>query len=150
MSSTARRTRAVLRRPRRPRRAGSSAVRPPVRVRPLDVVVFVVSVLAVAAVSVAAYSRARGTPEAHVRGEQGEWIYPLEGTRTLTVSGPLGDTIVEIGDGTVRVVSSPCPEQTCVRAGRLSTAGQWVACLPNKVFVTLEGRAREGLDAVSQ
>lgn len=112
--------------------------------------ILLVSLLAVAAVSVRAYSRLRGTPEVHVRGDQGEWIYPLDSDESLSVSGPLGDTVVEIGGGTVRVVSSPCPEQSCVRTGRVSQAGQWIACLPNRVFVTVEGHSRGAPDAVSR
>jgi hypothetical protein len=122
----------------------------PVRIRSLDVVIFLLALFAIAAVSAAAYSRARGTPEVHIRGERGEWIYPLDGSETLRVAGPLGDTIVEIREGAVRVVSSPCREQTCVRAGRVSLPGQWIACLPNRVFITLEGRSRGAPDAVSR
>jgi hypothetical protein len=122
----------------------------PVRIRWLDILVFLVSVLIVAVVSVAAYTRVRGTPEVHVRGDQGEWIYPLDGSVRLNVAGPLGDTVVEIREGAVRVVSSPCPEQTCVRAGPVSVPGQWIACLPNRVFVTVEGRSPGTPDAVSR
>jgi len=127
-----------------------SPVRAPIRVRPLDVVVLLLSVAAVAALSVSAYARARGTPEVHVRGDAGQWIYPLQGSETLRIAGPLGDTVIEIAQGAVRVVSSPCPEQSCVRAGRVSAPGQWLACLPNRVFVTLEGRSQGGPDALSQ
>jgi hypothetical protein len=66
------------------------------------------------------------------------------------VPGPLGDTVVVIENGSVRVVSSPCPEKICIKTGRISKPGQWIACLPNKVFISIRGRRSEQPDAISQ
>ena len=72
-------------------------------------------------------------------GQGGEWIYPLDGDREIQVPGPLGSTTVHIHDGSVAIETSPCPNQTCVAAGSIERPGQWVACLPNQVFVRVEG-----------
>jgi hypothetical protein len=66
-------------------------------------------------------------------------VFPLDAEEHIGVSGPLGETVVEISGGQSRVLSSPCANQTCVAAGHLSRRGQWAACLPNKVFVYIEG-----------
>jgi hypothetical protein len=50
----------------------------------------------------------------------------------------------------VQVISSPCPEKICVKTGRISKPGQWIACLPNRVFISIRGRRSEQPDAVSQ
>ncbi len=73
-----------------------------------------------------------------------EWIYPLGEDRTMEVPGPLGVTVVHIREGYVSVHTSPCVNQTCVSSGRISGAGQWLACLPNQVFVRIEGRNDDG------
>ncbi len=65
------------------------------------------------------------------------------------VSGPLGVTGIEIRDGMVRVISSPCPLKLCRRAGWIGAAGEMIVCLPNEVVVRLPGR-RRGVDAVSR
>ncbi|GHV77290.1 hypothetical protein AGMMS49942_21110 [Spirochaetia bacterium] len=78
-----------------------------------------------------------------VQSEGGTWMFPLNAEETLRLPGPLGETIVEIGGGRTWVQSSPCNNQTCVAAGRLYRRGQWTACLPNKVFIYMEGTVDE-------
>ena len=88
---------------------------------------------------------AAGEPRVVISAYEGqEWIYPLKGDLTLEIPGPLGTTYVHIHDGEVAIESSPCPNQTCVAAGYVRLPGQWVACLPNQVFVRVEGGADEG------
>jgi hypothetical protein len=77
-----------------------------------------------------------------IKGSGGSWVFPLGAEETLAVPGPLGDTVVELRDGEVRVLSSPCANQTCVTAGRIHSRGQWVACLPNRVLLRVEGGAK--------
>lgn len=40
-------------------------------------------------------------------------------------------------DGGVRVAASDCPDQYCVRRGVCRKAGDFAACVPNKVILTL-------------
>ncbi|TCJ15447.1 NusG domain II-containing protein [Parasulfuritortus cantonensis] len=54
--------------------------------------------------------------------------------REVAVSGPLGETVVEIRAGRVRVKSDPGPHQVCVKQGWLMP-GQVAICLPNRVSV---------------
>jgi hypothetical protein len=42
---------------------------------------------------------------------------PLNKDRVVKVSGPLGESFVEIQNGKVRMKSSPCPQQICVHQG---------------------------------
>jgi hypothetical protein len=74
----------------------------------------------------------------HTKREQ--WLFPLAtSNETIAVAGRLGgDTVIRIEQGRVWVVSSPCDNQLCVLAGKVSAVGSWVACLPNGVFFTLE------------
>jgi len=58
--------------------------------------------------------------------------------RTIAVQGPLGVTRIEIRGSSARVVSSPCPDKICVRMGWLSRVGEYAACLPNRVVMTVE------------
>jgi hypothetical protein len=74
-----------------------------------------------------------------IQGSSGVWVFPLDAEETITVPGLLGDTVVEIRDHRAHVLSSPCDNQTCVAAGHIDSDGQWVACLPNNVFVMIEG-----------
>jgi hypothetical protein len=83
-------------------------------------------------------------------GEQASYIQiqtgqgePLTGElspdRTLSVQGPLGDSVIKVSQGRVRFVSSPCSGQICVHTGWLQAAGDIAACLPNRISLTLHG-----------
>jgi hypothetical protein len=55
----------------------------------------------------------------------------------------------EIRDGSAWVVSSQCPNQICVRQGKISRPGQWIACLPNDIFIRISGQTDAPVDMVS-
>lgn len=41
------------------------------------------------------------------------------------------------------VISSPCPDKVCVHQGKITKAGQTIACVPEKVLVTLTTPEKE-------
>jgi hypothetical protein len=104
-----------------------------------DVLVYALC-LACTVVSAALVYGGEGQLFVRIDGEDGSWIYPLSDTAEVTVDGPLGQTVVELRDGAARIKSSPCPNQMCVRQGKLHAAGQSAACLPNRVVAAIERR----------
>ncbi len=69
----------------------------------------------------------------------------LEGTETRTVNGCV---IVLSSDG-VRVTDADCPDRLCVKTGKISRAGTAIACVPNRVVVTLRQEKNETIDGVA-
>lgn len=114
------------------------------RVRALDLAIILAAAGAVALSAVIAYGPREGRAEAVIIGRDGEWIYPLSEDRELRIAGPLGETLVLIRGKSVRIVDSPCPNKTCIASGAISQPNQWIACLPNRVLVRVEGGASEG------
>ena len=114
-----------------------------VPVRPLDVIAVIIAVGAVVGVTIFAYGERTPGSEVRIEGDGGVFLYTLDQPREVTVTGPIGETVVQISDGRVRVVSSPCRDKICVAAGWLESGGQWAACLPNRVFVRVEGSSHE-------
>ena len=118
------------------------------RIKALDLVIVLAAAGAVAISAASAYGPGKGRAEVTITGKDGEWVYPLSPDREVPVAGPLGTTLVEIRAKAVRIEDSPCPNKTCIAAGAISSPGQWLACLPNRVFVRVEGgRTDEGVDA---
>ena len=86
-------------------------------------------------------------------------VISVDGTerQRLEVDGPLREieivtddghrSVVAVGEGGARFVSSDCPDKLCVTRGRLDKAGQSALCLPNRIEVRLEG-AKKGADDV--
>lgn len=79
-----------------------------------------------------------------VRGtdEPGRRI-PLDRERRLTVAGPRGASRIAVRPGGVRFLSSPCRGKYCVHSGWLERAGDFTACLPNGVSLTLVGDEKQ-------
>lgn len=65
--------------------------------------------------------------------------------RRFNVTGPLGDSRIEIQEGRVRIAADPSPRQLCVRQGWIPPGGAAV-CLPNRVSVE---NAAAGYDSLS-
>ena len=89
-----------------------------------------------------AYSGGGNSYTINLKSDGGDWVFPHDAAETLSLAGPLGETIVEIRSGSARVLVSPCANQTCVAAGPVRSHGQWTACLPNRVMVYI-GRETE-------
>ena len=66
----------------------------------------------------------------------------LDGQRTITVTGPVGKSVVEVADGRVHMLTSDCPDKICVGMGWITRPGQVVVCMPNRVVISLEQGAR--------
>ncbi len=60
--------------------------------------------------------------------------------REITINGPLGDSRLQIEGGRVRFISSPCSSKLCVHQGWASLSGEFIACLPNRISVSIEGQ----------
>lgn len=71
----------------------------------------------------------------------------LDGARELTVDGRRGQSRLAVRPGGVRFLASPCNGKQCVHAGWLEEAGDFAACLPNGVSLTLAG-GRNGYDGL--
>jgi hypothetical protein len=106
--------------------------------RLLDVVVFLLAVTITVFCTVSIYGKSGPAVQFIIQGKGENWVYPVDQTAQVVISGPLGQTVVELKDKEARVISSPCANQTCVASGAVHRRGQWIACLPNAVFVRLE------------
>lgn len=73
-----------------------------------------------------------------VGGEQRELV-SLHEDRTLEVAGALGVSTLEVKDGQIRFLASPCPGQQCVHNGWIHFGGDVLTCLPNKISVAILG-----------
>lgn len=81
------------------------------------------------------------------------FVAGLDNERTVRLDGPLGETVVSIKNGGVRVLESPCPQKVCMGMGPVSRGGELVACVPNRVLIRIEGAAEPqetGYDLLSR
>ncbi|MDR0719525.1 MAG: NusG domain II-containing protein [Treponema sp.] len=108
-------------------------------IKPLDAAIVLIALALTGLSAFTAYAKPRNTTQVLIEGSGRRWVYPLDADETVEVPGPLGNTIVRIQDKQAWVVSSPCDNKVCIAAGHVHTRGDWVACLPNNVFLMIEG-----------
>ena len=119
------------------------------RIKILDLLIIFISASLTVSSAYAAYIKPQSPVRALIRGQDKEWTFPLETNETVTVSGPLGDTVVKINEGRAWIESSPCNNQTCVGMGYVHRQGQWAFCLPNNVMLIIEGTDDKDIDSIT-
>jgi hypothetical protein len=67
------------------------------------------------------------------------FVAPLDKNRRAELEGPLGITVLEIKDGSARIISSPCTQKICIRMGEARRSGDLLACIPNHLVINIEG-----------
>ena len=70
----------------------------------------------------------------------------LKETKETFLEGPAGGIWLVIANGGVRVSEAGCRDKICVRMAAISRAGEWIACVPNRLIVRVEGAASERKD----
>lgn len=108
-------------------------------IRPGDIVILLAGAALVAVLAARVYTAGAPDVVRITQGESDPMDYPAWEDREIAVAGPRGETVIEIRDGRVRVLRSPCRQKLCIRAGWLETAGDAAACVPNRVSVLLLG-----------
>lgn len=115
-------------------------------------VVLIAVVLVLATVSIIRVGRAQsgaaaGPAVAKVyEGDALVEVIDLDVDRVIDLPGP--SMRLEVKGGAIRVLESNCPQQICVNGGWIRRPRQVIACVPNKVLVTIESAEPPFLDAI--
>lgn len=75
-------------------------------------------------------------------------VYVLSENQTVELPGELGKNKLMISDGVVWMETAVCPDQYCVKQGKISKVGEQIVCLPNKIVVELTGEEPDSLDTI--
>jgi hypothetical protein len=72
----------------------------------------------------------------------------LQQPQRVVIKGPIGDTVIEVADGKVRFVDSPCDNKQCIHSGWLKQLGDFAACIPNRISIVVSGPG-DDFDAIN-
>ena len=67
--------------------------------------------------------------------------YPLRKSGTFSLNG--GTNILVVENGEAWVSEAACPDKVCMGMGKISRNGEFIACLPNRLLVVVEGAAEQ-------
>ena len=109
------------------------------RIKPFDYFAIITSIIIITLFLIFSMENQSLNKQVHIVSMDSEWYYPLDADRTINITGPLGATTIEIQDNNAKVIDSPCPDKICIHQGIIHESGQWIACLPNQVLITIKG-----------
>ncbi len=73
----------------------------------------------------------------------------LSESKTLTIHGRLGPSLIEISKGAVRFLESPCRNKLCIQNGWLRKAGDSNWCIPNGIGMSLKTKEASKIDGIT-
>ena len=73
--------------------------------------------------------------------------YPLNKNGTFPLNG--GSNILVVENGEAWVSEADCPDKICMGMGRISRDGEFIACLPNRLIVVVEGGEQALVDGMT-
>ena len=86
----------------------------------------------------------------HLVKKQIQLIFNIGKDGIYKFKGLLGESSIQVESGKAKFLDSPCENKNCIQSGEISVNGQWAACLPNGIFINIEGKNKENtFDAVS-
>lgn len=86
---------------------------------------------------------------ATVHSPSGALRVSLKKNQRFTVEGAIGPSQIEVRDGKIRFVNSPCTRKICIRSGFHQHTGSSTACVPNRISLSVDGNRADGFDAMN-
>jgi hypothetical protein len=120
-----------------------------------DVTLFVILLIAaLLAIPMSVMAAGENDGTATISGPYGETVVDLAEPAVYVIEGRSGEVVFEVADSELVCASSSCEEQVCVKLHAV-TRSRPVVCAPNGVsatmsYATSEERAEGELDAVSR
>lgn len=120
--------------------------------KPLDYLIIFIFLLFVIGSFIWAFQKTSVSPKLVVENTEEKWIYDLQVDGTYVFTGDIGQTVVKVENGKAWVMDSCCPNKTCLATSAISKVGEWIACLPNKIILRVEGDVceRDDFDVISR
>jgi hypothetical protein len=120
-----------------------------VKLKIFDYIFIILFIGIIIFVSITSYTTEGTATTVEIDTSGGQYIYMLDTDQKITVDGPLGSTVIIIENAEVYVEESPCKDKLCIQTSRLTKAGEWNACMPNKVFIRIPESTETELDSLS-
>jgi len=94
-----------------------------------------------------------GIPMIHIyHGKTLLAVYPLHPKETIhfNAKGDIGISKIIINQDGVRMIDSPCTTKRCILSGHRHHIGDMIACVPNRILISIQGTEKSQLDAISE
>jgi len=111
-----------------------------------------IAVILIAGIAVLLLDTGLRQPGARVRvvlGNEVYGVYDLNSDREIAIDKDGRYNDIVISNGSVKMKAANCPGGDCVRQKAINMTGQAIVCLPNRIFITIEGAESGETDSVA-
>ncbi|MBE6350700.1 MAG: NusG domain II-containing protein [Spirochaetaceae bacterium] len=116
----------------------------------LDFIIIIIASLICVFSVIFIFTNKTGQPILHITSDTTEYLYTLNENKQIAIEGLLGTSIIEIKNSKVCFTDSPCTNKTCIASGSIKSNNQWIACLPNGIFIRIEAdSSNSDIDIIS-
>lgn len=117
-----------------------------------DLILFLVLIGAALVLSLVLYGKENGGGIVVVQVDGKKTAsYPLDQDRDVMIRVPGGGyNHLMIRNGECYLTGANCPDQLCVKQGKISKDGQSIICLPHRLVITVWKGEKSGVDTVAQ
>jgi hypothetical protein len=85
----------------------------------------------------------------YVNGELYDHIALTEEEYEFEIKSERGYNLLKVSQYGIEMIESNCPDHICIGFGHIHSSGDNIVCLPNRIFVEIEGSPdSEGVDAI--
>ena len=117
-----------------------------VHVKKGDTIIFFVAIL-VSGIALWFFTRGNQGEKVIITVNGEKKIYSLQKDQRIEIKEKNGHyNLIVIHSGEVSMPEANCPNQVCVRHKKISKNGEMIVCLPNEVFVQIEGGKEKEVD----
>lgn len=103
------------------------------------ILVFVMILLGIVCCGVIRLGQKKGSQVIIYEDQKEIGRYDLNTDTTKEIQTAKGMNILEIKNGMAYVTEADCPDQVCIRMGKISKTGETIVCLPHKLVIQVEG-----------
>lgn len=119
------------------------------KLKPLDfVVIIVLVIITIGSSGFAIYNSQKNYNNKYIEIEVKGKLYkklPLDNSKKeqIKVQTDLGENVIEIDNGKVRIIDADCKDKICIKDGAINKPGSVLVCLPHKLVVQIKGENTE-------
>ncbi len=113
-----------------------------------DILIIIIAVIALVFIFYSTKTNDNNTIKIQCNGD--EYIYDLDTDRDIYLQGAIGEAHIIVKDSKIWMLESPCKNKICLKMKPIDQNGGFIACIPNKILITVENNKEVVVDDISR
>lgn len=107
----------------------------------IDLFMFLVLLIVLIVCMVIIFSRAPGAKAKIIIDSKEYALVRLDENKIIHIEEH--NVIIEVKENTIAIINSDCPNQICVKTGKIANSNEVILCAPKKILIIIENNQKE-------